>query len=307
MYTIEPEFPFLLLCRSSTDLGLGRAAHLLHSVLSFLALLTGGSLALVEAVSLESVLGLELLCVVEGVVDERKAARSAATKVGLEAEAEDDIGGGLVHASQLVADLLLRDGRSVRVDHVDDHLLAVEQAVGHELARSDGAVALCHACRCELELGEVGPEEVVPETRTKQAVKAVVVADVKRESGRLRKHEAALRKPTLRTEWSGKGDSMFDAQPSMFTSGLSHWRCMRTGLAASASHFSAHCVSTDRRNQSKPTSARSGNDSSIVIFNSFRLRILISVFFLLIDQITDCLIKSLLINSRRSTRLLNLT
>ena len=137
--------PFCLLLGSSgADLGLGRAAHLLHAVLTLLALLAGGSLPLVQAVSLQAVLGLELLRKVERVVDERKAAGAAAAKVGLQAEAEDDVGGGLVHAGQLVADLLLGDGGAVRVDHVDDHLLAVEQSVGHELARSDGAVALCH-------------------------------------------------------------------------------------------------------------------------------------------------------------------
>lgn len=134
---------WLLLGRTGADLGLCRAANLLNSVLSFLALLTAYSVSLVETVSLKSVFGLKLFGVVEGVVDEGKATATATAKVSSQAKGEDHIRGGLVHASQLLANLLLRDGRSVWMDDIDDHLLSVEQSVGHELARSDGA-RICH-------------------------------------------------------------------------------------------------------------------------------------------------------------------
>ena len=50
-------------------------------------------------------LGLKLLGKVHGVVDEGEAGALAATKVGLEAENEDAVGGALVHGGQLLADL----------------------------------------------------------------------------------------------------------------------------------------------------------------------------------------------------------
>ena len=53
----------------------------------------------------QSVLGLEFLGKVHGVVDEGEAGALAATKVGSEAEGEDTVGGALVHTSQLLTDL----------------------------------------------------------------------------------------------------------------------------------------------------------------------------------------------------------
>ena len=75
-------------------------------------------------------------------MDESEAGGLAASKVGLEAEGENAVGGALVHLGQLFADLYLVDGGSVGVEHVDDHLLAGQKPVRHELARTHGHCAL---------------------------------------------------------------------------------------------------------------------------------------------------------------------
>lgn len=135
-----------LLLGGGSDLGLLGAAHLLHPVLALLALLPRRPLLLVQAVSLQPVLGLELLGVVQGVVDERESGGAAASEVGAEAEHEHDVGRDLVHGGQLVADLLLGHGGHVRVDHVAHHLFAVQQTVRLELAGAHSSRTSSHDC-----------------------------------------------------------------------------------------------------------------------------------------------------------------
>ena len=108
------------LARAGTNLGLLRAAHLLHSVLSFLALLSGPLFASQQSIADKSVFGLKLFRILQCVVDERKTAGLTATEGGLEAKAKDQIGSGLVHAGDLFTDLSLRHSRSVAVDNVDN-------------------------------------------------------------------------------------------------------------------------------------------------------------------------------------------
>ena len=102
------------------DLGLLRTSHLLHSVLSLLALLAWHTLGLGEAVSCQSILWLELLGKVKSVVDESKTAALSTTEHGAEAEAEDHIGLGLVHASELFTDFGFFDRCLARMQHIDD-------------------------------------------------------------------------------------------------------------------------------------------------------------------------------------------
>jgi len=92
----------------------------------------------------QTVLGLELLGEVQGVVDEGEARGAAATEVGAESEGEDHIGGDLVHGGQLLADLGLVHRRQSRVQDIADHLFPGEQAVGHELAGADGGGCTGH-------------------------------------------------------------------------------------------------------------------------------------------------------------------
>ena len=60
---------------------------------------------MVTCLSVETILGLELLGKVHGVVDEGEPGRLSATEVGSEAEGEDPVRGAVVDLGQLVADL----------------------------------------------------------------------------------------------------------------------------------------------------------------------------------------------------------
>jgi len=85
------------------------------------------------------VLGLKLLGLVQGVVDESESRRLPATEMCLESKAEHEVGCAFVNSSELVADLLLRDGGPVGVDHVHNHLTPREEAIRHELATAERA------------------------------------------------------------------------------------------------------------------------------------------------------------------------
>jgi hypothetical protein len=80
-----------------------------------------------------------------GVVDEGKARGAATAKVGAEAKDDDLVLGGLVHGRELVAEFVLGDVGAGGVEDIDDHLLALEQSVGDELAGADryGSGAVC--------------------------------------------------------------------------------------------------------------------------------------------------------------------
>merc|ERR1712002_1365647 len=97
-----------VLLLSSSNLGLGSAAHLLSSVLPFLLLLTAGlGLGLDDSLSDKAVLGLELLGEIHCVVDQTEPSGLATSEVGLEAECEHPVGGAVVHLGQLLADICL--------------------------------------------------------------------------------------------------------------------------------------------------------------------------------------------------------
>lgn len=70
--------------------------------------------------SRKSVLGLELLGKVKGVVDERETGALATTEYGAEAEAEHNVRLGLIHARELLADLGLLYRRLAWVQHVNN-------------------------------------------------------------------------------------------------------------------------------------------------------------------------------------------
>lgn len=98
------------LLSSSSDLGLLGTPDLLHSVLPLLLLFPGDLGDLFEdTLSHQSVLGLELLSEVHGIIDEGESGALAATEVGLETEGHDTVRSALVHLGQLFADLRLGD------------------------------------------------------------------------------------------------------------------------------------------------------------------------------------------------------
>ena len=82
--------------------------------------------------------GLELLLRGLVIVDEGKAGRTASTEDGLEAEADDAGGVGLVHGGELLRKLGPRDVGPVRVQDVKHELLAGKQPVGDELPSTEG-------------------------------------------------------------------------------------------------------------------------------------------------------------------------
>merc|ERR1712158_32481 len=85
---------------AGANLGLGCSTDLLSSVLPLLLLPAHLGLGLDDALSHESVLGLELLGVVHGVVDQGEAGGLATAKVGLEPEHEDTVRRAVVHLGQ---------------------------------------------------------------------------------------------------------------------------------------------------------------------------------------------------------------
>ena len=97
----------------------------------------------------KSVLGLELLGEIHGVIDESEAGGLAASEVGLEAEDEDPVGGAVVHLAELLPDVSLADGGLAGVEDVHDHLPPAEQSVQHILAGPDGDTAVNHGDFCK--------------------------------------------------------------------------------------------------------------------------------------------------------------
>lgn len=133
-----------LLLGGLANLCLGGAAHLLATVALLLALLARLLHLQVQAVALQTVLGLELLGEVQRVVDQREAGRLTAAEVCAEAEHEAHVGRNLVHGCQLLADVLLVHRGQAGVQHIADHLLAAQQTVGHELAGTNGGRGCGH-------------------------------------------------------------------------------------------------------------------------------------------------------------------
>ena len=90
-------------------------------VLALLASLSANLDLLGEALTDESVLGLELLGDLEVVVDETEAGALASTELCLEAEDEDGRRvGDLEHLGEKLLKLLLGDVAAAGVDHVND-------------------------------------------------------------------------------------------------------------------------------------------------------------------------------------------
>jgi hypothetical protein len=139
---------FLLLRLGTLDLC--RTSEGLLSVLALLALLSGSTLGLGgEANAHQSVLRLELLHGLGGVIDESEAGGLATTELGSETEDGDLVLLGLVERTELLTELLLGDVGTVGVEDVNDHLLTAQQRVADELASSegDGRVVVRHFCR----------------------------------------------------------------------------------------------------------------------------------------------------------------
>ncbi len=93
----------------------------------------------------EAVLGLELLGRLQVIVDQGEAGGLSTTESSAETEAEDNLLIDLVHLGELLAKLILGDVSASGVDDIHDHLLTGQEAVGQELAGSDGSsgISLC--------------------------------------------------------------------------------------------------------------------------------------------------------------------
>ena len=68
----------------------------------------------------EAVLGLELLGRLQVIVDQSEASRLSTTESGAETEAEDNLLIDLVHLGELLAELILGDVGTSRVDDIHD-------------------------------------------------------------------------------------------------------------------------------------------------------------------------------------------
>merc|ERR1712205_170328 len=127
---------------SAHALLLASTAELLLAVLLLLTLLAANlDAGLLNVPRLdETVLRLVLLGSIHAVVHEGEAAALATTKGGLHAEDHSGLRAGLLALglgqvlSEHALERLLVGSREVGVVHVEDHLTALEQAVGEELA-----------------------------------------------------------------------------------------------------------------------------------------------------------------------------
>lgn len=114
-------FFLLLLSDSLEDLGLLDTNDAVSLVLTLLALLTRSLGLLEEADAGTAVTGLEGLEGLLVVVDQTETGGLATTKVGLEAEHLDELlVRQFVHLGQLLAELLLGDGATTRVDDIQN-------------------------------------------------------------------------------------------------------------------------------------------------------------------------------------------
>lgn len=132
----------LLLLGSVLDTG---TSHLEVSVLSLLSLLSRGLLDLgAKTVSNQSVVGLELLESLGGVVDETEAGGLSSTELGSETENGHSILLGRVGAGKLLSELVLGHVSGGGVQDVDDELSSAQEGVSDELSGSDcDGVGLC--------------------------------------------------------------------------------------------------------------------------------------------------------------------
>lgn len=133
-----------LLLGGLSNLCLLCSAYLQHTVLTLLALLAGWALAFIQSMTGQTMLGFEFLGVVESVVDKSEASWFATSKVGSESKYEASVWGYFVHGSELVADLLFGHRGESWMNNVTNHLLAAQQAVRHELARTNSGCRHCH-------------------------------------------------------------------------------------------------------------------------------------------------------------------
>ena len=120
----------LLLSRSSRSLVLLNTTHFLRSVLLFFPLLPCGCDLGLQALSDQTVLGLEFLCHKDVVVDEAKPSALATTKLGPETIQEDRLGIlDLVHLGQPFLDLGFGDTSSSLMQNINNLWLAKERAL----------------------------------------------------------------------------------------------------------------------------------------------------------------------------------
>merc|ERR1711976_364021 len=126
-----------LFLASGTDLVLGRTRDLLLSVLELSSLRSRLLLDLLDDAGSDlSESDLVLLEVVEAIVDVGKAAGGSTAEFGLHAVHDDTVWGRLVHLGERPSDLLVGWGGVLAVADVDDHLLSVQQPIGHILSGS---------------------------------------------------------------------------------------------------------------------------------------------------------------------------
>lgn len=99
---------------------------------------------LVHTYTDEAVSRLEALRGILAVVHESEARRAAATKVRAHAEYRNLLLRRLIQLAHLFLELRLRHVRTSGVDHLQDHLPALEQTVADELAgpQSNGRVRI---------------------------------------------------------------------------------------------------------------------------------------------------------------------
>ena len=127
-----------------TDLALFGTPDLLLPVLPLLPLLLGDLGDGHEPLPDKSVLGLELLGKVEGVVDQSKSSCLTTLEVGSESKGEDKIWGGLVHLGNLFFDFRLWDSSSTGVKDVNDlHMFRKLEIYNHKSSKWITKLTIC--------------------------------------------------------------------------------------------------------------------------------------------------------------------
>ena len=127
-------------------LGLLFPSGLLHTILGVLLGTSSRSLLLTsQASALQTILGLKLLQLLQVLIDQAETTAASTSKSCFEAEELDALDVmDLVHAAQLLSQVLLGDVGHARMDHIQDELLAAQQGVVQELSGAN--CELTHGC-----------------------------------------------------------------------------------------------------------------------------------------------------------------
>lgn len=164
---------------------------LLHTILGvLLGTSSRSSLLTSQASALQTILGLELLQLLQVLIDQAKTTAASTSKSCFEAEELDALDVmDLVHTAQLLSQVLLGDVGHARMDHIQDELLAAQQGVVLELSGAN--CELTHGCAFVFTFKSYW-RSLLPEFEPRQSEQASIATRLLLEAGSLSHSLAVL-------------------------------------------------------------------------------------------------------------------